>query len=83
MPKRQRKPKNAFIGQWRITLMSAWEDEYLDAEVVAYIEFDKRGGGGFQFGYMEGEVDYRATTRDGKPAVEFSWEGATPLTARR
>lgn len=36
---------------------------------------------------MEGQVDYRSTTRDGKPAVEFSWEGGdaadgTPLTGR-
>lgn len=67
--------------------MSAWEDEYLDAEVEAHVTFDERGGGDFQFGHMEGQVDYRSTTRDGKPAVEFSWEGGdaadgTPLTGR-
>lgn len=67
--------------------MSAWEDEYLDDEVEAYIDFDERGGGAFQFGYIRGVVDYRAARRDGKPTVEFSWEGGdgadgTPLTGR-
>lgn len=87
LPKRQKKPKNVFVGAWRITSMSAWEDEYLDEEVEAYIEFNERGGGAFQFGYIQGTIDYRATTRDGKPAVEFSWEGGdsadgTPMTGR-
>jgi hypothetical protein len=67
--------------------MSAWEDGYLDEEVKAYIEFDDRGGGAFHFGYIQGQIDYCATTRDGKPAVEFSWEGGdgadgTPMTGR-
>lgn len=67
--------------------MSAWEDEYLDEEVEAYIEFNAKGGGDFQFGYIQGQIDYRTRTRDGKPAVEFSWEGGdgadgTALTGR-
>lgn len=87
MAKTKSQPKNVFLGGWRITSMSAWEQEYLDAEVEAHITFDDRGGGDFQFGYMEGQVDYRATTRDGKPAIEFSWEGGdaadgTPSTGR-
>ena len=36
---------------------------------------------------MQGELDYRIGQRDGKPAVEFSWDGGdaadgTPLTGR-
>src|SRR5208282_4124921 len=27
------------------------------------------------FAYVRGEIDYRITTRDGEPAVEWSWEG--------
>ena len=67
--------------------MSAWEDDYLDEEVQAFIEFDEKGGGSFQFGYVQGQIDYLTTNRNGKPAVEFSWEGGdgadgTPLTGR-
>lgn len=67
--------KNAFTGSWRIVSMSAWEDEYLDEDVQAYIEFDGKGLGYFQFGYVQGQIDYQTSTRDGKPSVEFSWEG--------
>ncbi len=28
-----------------------------------------------QFGYVRGEIDYRPGTRDGKPCVEFTWDG--------
>ena len=74
-------------GSWHIVSMSAWEDEYLDEEVQAYIEFDGKGSGSFQFGYVQGRMDCRTTKRDGEPAVEFSWEGGdgadgTPLTGR-
>lgn len=87
MTKARPKPKSPFIGSWRIVSMSAWEDDYLDEEVQAFIEFDENGGGSFQFGYVQGEIDCRTTTRDGKPAVEFTWEGGdgadgTPLTGR-
>jgi hypothetical protein len=87
MAKKKSKPKSPFLGRWRIFSMSQWEDEYLDEEVEAYIEFDDRGGGSFQFGYVRGIIDYREGRRDGQPAAEFSWEGGdgadgTPLTGR-
>lgn len=82
-----KKAKNPFVGTWRIVSMSGWDDDYLDEEIEAYIEFDPKQFGSFQFGYVQGQIDYRATTRDGNPAVEFSWEGGdgadgTPLTGR-
>jgi len=81
------KPANPFMGRWRLVSVSAWEDDYLDEEVQAFIEFDEKGSGSFQFGYVQGLMDCRTTNRDGKPAVEFSWEGGdaadgTPLTGR-
>jgi hypothetical protein len=87
MAKAQPKPKSPFTGSWRIVSMSAWEDDYLDEEVQAFIEFDEKGSGSFQFGYVQGQIDYRTTNREGKPAVEFSWEGGdgadgTPLSGR-
>jgi hypothetical protein len=34
--------------------MSGWEDEALNEEVQAFIEFDEQGCGSFQFGYVRG-----------------------------
>ena len=81
------KPPNPITGRWRIVSLSAWEDDYLDEEVQAFIEFEEKGGGSFQFGYVQGLIDWRLTTRDGEPAVQWSWEGGdgadgTPLTGR-
>ena len=69
------KKANPFTGRWRITSMSAWEDDFLDEEVEAYIEFNDRGWGGFHFGIVQGQMDCRQTTRDGEPAVEWTWDG--------
>ena len=41
--------------------MSAWEDEYLDEEVEAYIEFNEEGCGSFHFGYVRGVMDHYRT----------------------
>ncbi|HVX14304.1 MAG TPA: hypothetical protein VHC22_24170 [Pirellulales bacterium] len=87
MVKAKPKPKNCFTGTWHIVSMSAWDEDYLNEEVQAFIEFEPKNSGSFQFGYVQGEIDYRTTSRDGKPAVEFSWEGAdgadgTPLLGR-
>jgi len=81
------KPESPLDGRWRIVSMSAWEDEYLDEEVQAFLEFEETGRGSFQFGYIRGLMDCRTTSRGGEPAVEFSWEGGdgadgTPLTGR-
>ncbi len=87
MAKARAKPESPCTGRWRIVSMSAWEDEYLDEEVQAFFEFEEQGSGSFQFGYIQGSMDCRTTNRDGKPAVEFSWEGGDdadgqPLTGR-
>ena len=63
------------VGHWRITEMGMWDRDYLDMEVKAFIEFEPDGMGHFQFGLVQGDMDYRLTDRDGKPAVEWSWEG--------
>jgi hypothetical protein len=81
------KKASPFTGRWRIVSMSAWEDEYLDEEVEAFIEFNDKGDGSFQFGFVQGQIDHRTTSRGGEHAVEFSWEGGdgadgTPLTGR-
>jgi len=74
MAKSKGKPPSPFTGRWHLSL-PGWREDFINAEVQAYIEFDATGGGEFQFGYVHGNMDYRATTREGQPAVEWSWEG--------
>src|SRR6478672_10804864 len=54
MAKSKRKPESPFTGRWRITSMSAWDNDYLDEEEPAYIEFKAKDGGEFHFGYVHG-----------------------------
>ena len=81
------KAKSPFTGRWQIVSMTEWDEDYLDEEVEAYIQLGADGLGSFQFGYVQGDIDYRTTMRDGQPAVEFSWEGGdgadgSPQTGR-
>jgi hypothetical protein len=66
---------NPFEGRWRITWMGQWDQDFVDEEVDGFFEFKAKKNGSFQFGYVSGDIDYRLGTRDGKPAIEFSWEG--------
>jgi hypothetical protein len=74
------KKENPFLGRWRIVSMSAWEVDFLDEEVEAYIEFDDRGRGDFHFGNVQGHMDCRLTT-EGEPVVEWSWDGNAEMDA--
>src|SRR5437016_975636 len=64
------KQSNPFTGRWRIISMSAW-----DEEEEGFFEFNDRGWGEFHLGYVHGQMDCRLTTRDGEPAVEWTWDG--------
>jgi hypothetical protein len=55
--------------------MEMWDNDFIDAEVPGYINFDKDGHGDFQFGYVCCDIDWQETERDGEAAVEFSFEG--------
>jgi hypothetical protein len=63
-------------GSWHIVSMSGWEEETLNEEVPAFIEFDEEGMGKFQFGYVRGFMDhYRTKKRDRMPVAQFNWHG--------
>jgi hypothetical protein len=68
-------PKSPFVGHWRITWMDQWEQDFVDEEVEGYFAFEPNGVGDFQFGYVRGNIDYREGVREGKPNVEFTWNG--------
>ena len=67
--------RNPFRGRWRITEMEQWDREYRDLVVPAFIEFNARESGEFQFGTVRGWMDCRFGSREGRPLVEFSWDG--------
>jgi hypothetical protein len=75
MAKKNSKPRSTFLGRWHIVSMSMWDEDYLNEEVRAFIEFDDNGGGSFQFGYVRGIIDVREGLRDGQPCAEWSWDG--------
>ena len=69
------KKPNPFTGRWRIVSMEQWEQDYVDEEEEGYFEFDDKRGGEFHFGYVHGDMDCSLTSKDGEPAVEWSWDG--------
>jgi hypothetical protein len=73
-PKKPRNAGNGLIGRWKIW-MKTWSQNYVDEEVEGFFRFDPDKTGKFWFYCVKGEIDYREVERDGKPAVEFSWEG--------
>ena len=75
MAKKKSRPRSPFLGRWHIVSMSMWDEDYLNEEVQAFIEFDDKGCGSFQFGYVQGIIDYREGLRDGQPCAEWSWDG--------
>jgi hypothetical protein len=72
----KKKPSaNPFTGSWRITWMAEWNQKFINAEQQGYFDFDGKVNGEFHFGYVHGLMDGRISTREGKPCVEFTWEG--------
>ncbi|MGZ5978170.1 MAG: hypothetical protein ACXWNX_11995 [Isosphaeraceae bacterium] len=75
------KSQNPFNGLWHIVSMETWDEDYFNEEVQAFIEFEENGTGPFQFGYVQGNMDWRPHGTASQP-----WSGpgreATVLTAR-
>jgi hypothetical protein len=67
--------KSKYIGKWRITEMEYWEQDFIDLVVPGYILFKEGGEGSFQFGAVEGEIDYRIEEVGGIERLDFSWAG--------
>ncbi|REH35781.1 hypothetical protein BCF44_117169 [Kutzneria buriramensis] len=62
-------------GRWRIVEMSGWDRDAIDLAEPGFIEFGGNGTGEFGFIAVRGWLDCRPTERDGRPCVEFTWEG--------
>ena len=62
-------------GRWRIVEMELWDEEAIDLVGPAFIELRDGNQGSFRFIAVEGWMDVRVGERDGRPGIEFSWEG--------
>jgi hypothetical protein len=56
--------------------MDNWDQEAVDLVEPGFIEFGEDGLGGLGFIAVTGELDCRDADRDGRPGVEFSWQGS-------
>jgi hypothetical protein len=65
----------AFLGAWRITTMELWARDAIELLGPGTIVFDDEAFGEFRFIAVRGWMDCRFGQRDGKPLVEFSWQG--------
>lgn len=63
------------VGRWRIVEMDLWDREAIDLVEPGFIEFDKDRTGRFGFIAVQGWMDCHDAERDGRPCVEFTWDG--------
>jgi hypothetical protein len=83
-PKATSEAKTNISGKWRITEMDLWDQEAIDLVGPAFIEF-KGEGGQFRFIAVDGRMDCRHGRRNGRPYVDFTWDGndeCDPATGR-
>jgi hypothetical protein len=71
--------KHEYLGRWRIVEMEMWDQDYIDIEVPGYILFDENDLGEFQFGTVEGSLDYRIEPYEETERLEFSWSGSAEM----
>ncbi|HEV2921614.1 MAG TPA: hypothetical protein VG673_20610 [Actinomycetota bacterium] len=65
----------SMTGAWRIVEMDLWDAEAIDLLGPGYIQFGADRTGRFRFIAVEGWMDCHSGPRDGRPCVEFTWEG--------
>ena len=69
------KKRNPYLGKWRITQMEMWDQEFVDMETEGHFNFKGDQIGSFQFGLVQGQIDYRIEKTGEIERLEFSWEG--------
>lgn len=67
--------ENQYIGKWQITEMEMWDQDYVNEIAEGHFTFEKDGIGHFQFGLVEGGIDFRVEKFGDFERLDFSWEG--------
>lgn len=62
-------------GKWRIAEMELWEQKDVELLGPGFIQFDSKDSGQFRFIAVEGAMDCRHSLKNGRPYVEFTWDG--------
>jgi hypothetical protein len=55
--------------------MDLWDTEDVALLAEGFIEFGSDHGGSFGFVAVQGGIDWREASREGRSGLEFSWEG--------
>ncbi len=63
---------NLYSGKWRIFEMEMWDQDFIDLEIEGHFTFEKDELGSFQFGLVQGQLDYRIEDIDGLEGLNFS-----------
>ena len=71
----ERSTPAAFLGAWRIDTMELWAKDAIELLGPGAFIFEDEAIGEFRFIAVRGWMDCRFDQRDGKPLVEFSWQG--------
>jgi len=68
-------PMTLAKSRWRIEDSDLWDGDALDLVGPVFVEFRDDQTGLFRFIAVEGWLDYRPAQIDGRPGVEFTFEG--------
>ena len=71
--------KNEYIDKWRIIEMEMWDQDFIDLVTEGHFTFDDDESGNFQFGAIEGQIDYRIEEYGESKRLEFSWDGSDDM----
>src|SRR5690349_23706451 len=77
--------RNPFLGRWRIAATDVWSADDLDGVSPAHVTFRGCRQGEMELLVIEADIDYRVGRREGRPFIEFSWEGTDdgqPISGR-
>lgn len=55
--------------------MDEWDRDVIGLVGPAFVEFSAGNSGQFSFMVVRGWLDCRTFERDGRPGIEFSWDG--------
>ena len=67
---------NPYSGKWRIIEMELWDQDFIDLETEGHFTFNKDELGSFEFGAVQGQIDYSIEKINGLERLSFSWEGS-------
>lgn len=74
MPRTDKSP-GPFVGRWSIVEMEMRDAEAIHLVGPGEIEFRDDGFGSMNFIVVSCDLDTELTTRDGQPAIAWSWYG--------